>query len=281
MTFIVTLIALLIERFFDWSHLRHWHWYTAFQRIVTQKFAGQSPYLVLALTIFPLLIVIGLIDYFFEDAAYGFLKLIFQIVVLLYCLGPQNLWADSFFCINELEKGDAKFAADKLKTLFGRSDTSYSQSLHRYLLNNIFIEANRRIFAVVFWFLLLGPVGAVLYRMVTLSIPEAAKENVSTELSKTGRVVETVLDWLPVRVFTFIFALGGHFVQVFSCWRKKVHQGLSSNEAMLTNCGTAAVCDEDQGRVAEDGSVEKNAVSLLDRTFVIALVIVAIITFAV
>ena len=51
MTFIVILIALLIERFFDWSHLRYWRWYVAYQRIIMQKIPSVSPYLILILSI--------------------------------------------------------------------------------------------------------------------------------------------------------------------------------------------------------------------------------------
>jgi len=275
MTFIVTLIALLIERFFDWGHLRQWRWYAAYQHAMTRRFAGKSPYLALVLTIIPLLILVLLISFFIKGLLYGFVTLLFELLVLIYCLGPQNLWADAFSCVNALVQGDKQLAADKLKSSFGITNGSYSQSLHKHLLNDIFIEANRRVFAVIFWYAILGPVGAVLYRTIVLSANDTMQET-TAETSQSARLIETVLDWLPVRLFTFLFALGGHFVQVLSCWRKKVLLGLSSNEILLTECGTAALGQDEQGDILEDGSVEKSAVSLLDRVFVIVLVIVAI-----
>ena len=277
MTFIVTFIALLIERFFDWSHLRQWRWYTAYQRMMMRRFSKWSSYVSLALTVVPLLIVIGIIEYSIDDWLYGFAKLLFELFIVLYCLGPQNLWADAFSCINALVQGDQTFAADKLKRSFGITDLSYSQSLHRHLLNDIFIEANCRVFSVVFWYVILGPVGAVLYRTIILSSADVSNEAPTPAFSQSARSVEAVLDWVPVRLFTFIFALGGHFVQVLSYWRRKVLFGLSSNEMLLTECGTAALGSDDQNKIAEDGSAEKAAVSLLDRSFVIMLVIVAII----
>ncbi|RDI38452.1 regulatory signaling modulator protein AmpE [Aquicella lusitana] len=281
MTFIVILIALLIERFFDWSHLRQWSWYHRYENLISERLPGKSPYLTLLLTILPLLIVIAIIDISLKGWLYGFIRLLFHLFILLYCLGPQNLWADAFSCINALTQGDAHFAADKLKTSFGITDTSYSQSLHQHLLNNIFVEANTRVFAIVFWYLILGPVGAVLYRTVALSSSEMPREDMTPTLSQTARLIKAVLDWVPVRLFTFIFALGGHFVHVLSCWQKKVLQGLSSSEALLTECGQAALGNEEQGKIPEDGSAERAAIHLLDRVFVIVLVIVALIAWVV
>jgi len=55
MSFAALFIALLIERFFDCSHLRNWAWYAKYQRMVAQKLSGQSPYVVLAALAVPFL----------------------------------------------------------------------------------------------------------------------------------------------------------------------------------------------------------------------------------
>lgn len=280
MTLIVTLISLLIERFFDWSHLRHWYWYTTYQRTIRKRIAIKSvysPYLVLAYSIVPLLIVCAGTQILIQGWLYGFIRLVFDLFIILYCFGPQNLWADAYASINVPTQGDAYYAADKMKTSFGATGPSYSQSLHRHFLNTIFIDGERRVFGVLFWYVLLGPVGAVLYRSVTLSAEEMANHDVISELSQAARAVEAIVDWLPARFFTFIFALGGHFVHVLSCWRKKVLLGLNGNEILLTECGIAALGIENQQNIPEDGSTERHAIGLLDRSFVIALVIIAVI----
>lgn len=275
MNFIVIFVALLIERFFDWSHLRHWHWYAAYQQTILRKIPGKPPFLSLAMIVLPLVIITALLAYFLDNLWFGFGRLFFDLILFIYCLGPQNLWADTFASINSLVQGDAQFAADKLKMTFGVTETATAESMHAQLLNAIFIEANRRVFAIVFWFVVLGPAGAVLYRSIALAAASFPKQEVNSELEYSARAIESVLDWLPIRIFTFIFALGGHFTRVLSCWRKRVLQGISSNEAMITECGDAAISD-DQGQVAQDGSAEKNAISLLDRVFLIVLVLIAI-----
>lgn len=105
MMFIVTLVALLIERFFDWSHLRRWNWYLALQQVMYQRLPGKSAIVVLAATIIPLLLVVAIISFLLHGFLYGFGNLIFQVFILLYCFGPQNLWADVFAAINALLHG--------------------------------------------------------------------------------------------------------------------------------------------------------------------------------
>jgi len=146
--------------------------------------------------------------------------------------------------------------------------------LHGQLLNNIFIAANRRIFGVVFWFIVLGPCGAVLYRAITLSSASFPKQDAAPELLQDARSIESVLDWIPVRILTCVFALGGHFVKVFSCWRKQPVFGLEMNEMLLAECGAAALGNDE---FVQDGSMERSAIGLLDRSFIIILVAVAVI----
>jgi len=277
MTFIVTLIALLIERFFDWSHLRRWVWYSNYQRAATKRFSDKSPYFVLAVTIIPLLLLVVLVEVMVKHTLFGLVEFLFQLFLFLYCLGPQNLWADTFACINALVQGDTQLAGEKLKSSFGVTDASSRQALHGQLLKHIFIAANRRIFAIVFWFMVLGPVGAVLYRTITLSSADFPKQEAVPGLLHEARSIESILDWIPVRILACVFALGGHFVKVFSCWRKKPLLELKMNEDLLTECGAAALGNNDIENIAEDGSLERSAISLLDRSFVITLVAVAII----
>lgn len=274
MIFIVVLVALLIERFFDWSHLRNWAWYGACERRVMQKIPKAPPYLVLAAVIVPLVAVLALVEYLLSGALYGVPKLVFQLAVLLYCFGPQNLWADAFASTNAITKGDQQAAADKLQSSFHISISHHADALQRELLNQIFISANQRIFAVIFWFSVLGLPGVLLYRLVCVS----ASGSAAPEVGAAARVIAQLLDWVPARIFSFLFALGGNFTRVFSCWIKRVLMGLDGNDVLLSECGLAAITDDTES-IPDDGSLEKSAIALLDRVFIIVLVIIVVADF--
>lgn len=269
MTFIVSLVALLIERFFDWSHLRKWGWFNSYAHKMLARVPGATSYIGLAVVIVPVLLVVLLLQFILQGWLYGLLSLIFQVLVLLYCLGPQNLWADAFGTITSLTQGDVSFANDKIKASFGMTSEGDVNKLHRLLLDGIFIQANIRVFAVVFWFVVLGPIGAVLYRTIVLCAQDPA-------LAQSARLVEQVLNWLPAKLMGLLFALAGNFSHVLHCWRKKANFSLAGSDQFLVDCGTAALGREDQDSFPVDGTAERAAVSLLDRTFVISLIVILI-----
>lgn len=266
---------MLIERFFDWSHARDWGWFWPYQSYI-QKRIGGSPLACIAVAIIPILAAVWILDYFLAEWLYGFLALIFNTFLLIYCFGPQNLWADTFSSITTLNEGDAQFSAEKLNLAFNAASEFDPQAQHHLLLNAIFIAAERRVFAVIFWFSLLGPVGAILYRIVALPLEPSLKRRTDGKLEaieKQMEMIEAILNWLPARLFTFLFALGGHFIQVFSRWRRLVWQGIYGNDELVKECGWAALGKTHQDILPLDGTVERSAIHLLDRVFVMALII--------
>jgi len=246
MAFLITLIALVVERFFDWGHLRQWGWFSRYQTWLmarVEKWRVRPAFIV---AIVPVLLAVFLISVALGDWLYGLPRFVFGVFVLIYCLGPQNIWAQTYAAISSPEQARAAFAVDP--------------NNHEAFLRAIFIAANQRIFAVLFWFVLLGPLGAVFYRLIAIS----------AESDAMAMKVLQVLDWVPARLLTLTFALGGHFMRVVPFWKKVFTQGLSSSNDLVADCGIAAL-DMDSA-----ASAEKQALALLDRAFVISLVLLAI-----
>lgn len=272
MTFIITLIALVIERFFHWSHLRHWRWFSKYQRwLLHTRISGWPSYLLLLFTILPPIIAVGVINTLLDNALYGVLKLIFGVIVLMYCLGPSNLWVQAYSCIGDLHKDDPRLAVERVQAAFGVTEVDNSQAFHQAFVRAIFIAANQRIFAVVFWFVVLGPIGAVLYRSIMLCTESPLG------LAEIGTKILRILDWLPIRILALIFALGGHFTRVAAHFKRGLFTGVSNNNNLLVECGIASLDVVDGNKFPEDGSAEREAIGLLDRVFVMWLVILAVV----
>jgi len=270
MTFIITFIALIIERFFHWGHLRHWQWFGRYQYFLTTRLANWPGFLLLIVSVLPVLMVVGIIEFAICGWLYNIPKLIFGLIILLYCMGPNNLWVQIYSCIRALNKEEPHVAIEQVKTVFGITAVDQSQNFHQSFTRAIFIAANQRIFAVIFWFAVLGPIGAILYRVISLSTNSSV-----SSVTQAAVYMQKVLDWIPARAITFIFALGGHFTLVFARWKQHVKQGIDSNDAILGECGIAGLCVANGDQLPEDGAAEKEALALLDRVFVMALVILA------
>ena len=271
MTFIATLIALLMERYFHWQHLRQWSWFMRYERWLSFRLQNLPNSVRLWINVLPPVLIVGCISLLLSGILYGLFTLIFGILVLLYCLGPQNLWVEVCRYFHTINQKDSIMDIEAISTTFSFPIPETPQAFHYNFVSAIFIKANEKVFSVLFWFVVLGPMGAVLYRLIVIF-----NEHIELGLSTTALRVKQILEWLPIRVLTFLFALGGHFTQVFHIWKNHVSKNPAANESLLTECGIAALDVKELDQFPETGIAEKEALSLLDRAFVIFLVILAI-----
>src|SRR5438128_2582958 len=119
MTFLITLIALVIERFFHWRQFRQWRWFTVYQRWLSHSRANRwSSFLLVLLCVLPPVLLVALINYFLNGVLYGTLKFIFGLLIVLYSLGPQNVWMQIYSGMNELNKESPQNAIDQINASF-------------------------------------------------------------------------------------------------------------------------------------------------------------------
>lgn len=270
MVFIAVILALALERFFDWSHLRRWQWFEHYCRILSSSTDRFSPPVRLACWLLPPVLAIGLVEYIIGNWFYGLPRLVLNFFVLIYCFGPANFWAQLYDCMQAMAPGDAQLVEVRVKAAFPEVTAPTSQALHQTLARAIFIEGERRVFAVLFWFTILGPMGAMLYRLMVL-----ANNKAMTEMAFFSARVLELADWLPARLLGILFALGGHFVKALQVWQKYALQSLNTSDILISETGMAALDLPHNKPLPENGEVEKQAVQLFDRALIIMLGLVA------
>ena len=163
-------------------------------------------------------------------------------------------------------------------------------------LNYRFLEAllgrvNERLLAILFWFVLLGPLGAVFYRSVSqlkslqMEYPEAGGFN------EAAARLKLILDWLPARLTAVCYALSGSFVDAIHAWREEMTQSngtsLTRNRAVLTRTGLGALqlhdFYADAGAEIDTETVTRHvehAHALIRRTVITWLTVLALLTLA-
>jgi AmpE protein len=110
--------------------------------------------------------------------------------------------------------------------------------LHQRMLEATAYQGFERLFAVLFWFVLFGPAGALLYRLSFLYAQSHAQEPVRRWL--------WALEWLPVRLLGVSFAITGNFVGCVNRWKVYVFCLASTSGSVLreTVLGALSVDDE-------------------------------------
>ncbi|WJW75164.1 regulatory signaling modulator protein AmpE [Thiohalobacter sp. IOR34] len=285
MTLLSILIGLLLEHVYDQLHrLRrydHFHRYIAWMRarLPVPPFGG---WVQLATLLLPLLFAVLLVQGALHGLLWGLLSLAFGVLVLLFCLGPQDLFSDIERYRQALAEGDRERARALAGELLGETPPDDLQAEAAAVVERSMIEANVRIFGVLFWFALLGPLGAVAYRAAR----EMCSERLDGDQAFNAAVddLNAVLDWVPARLAAAGYALSGHFDGARQGWRLYAESGAAHNplasDALLAAVGLGAL-DLDADQPVDDWPERLHAASrLIWRTLVIWVFVIALLTLA-
>ncbi len=216
MALLSVLICLLVERFLSSLHtIRQFDW---FDRIVLGVAkSGKRGSLVIQQALLVLFILLTAVLVSLVGAQLGYLfkplEFVFSTAVLFFCLGPETFYDRlKAFCEAE-QMGDEASASWYARKILRRPLTQEEkQVLPQTLLKALFPLVNDRLFAPMFWFCILGPYGAVLYRLV--SRLASLYQSLSASPNRLKRNAERLfacLAWLPARLAALGFMLVGDF----------------------------------------------------------------------
>lgn len=294
MTLIALLICLAIEMF--WQRVdeyRHQDWFAQYAGWLLGRPEKASWWNgaagVIAVLLAPLLIV-GTFQSVLAYVWLGLLELIFGIFVLVYCLRFQVL--------DRLveEYCDARDAEDEtvIQTvameLTGGSSISDDE-----VVEAILVQSNERLFSVLFWFILLGPLGALLCRLSYWlgyegsDAGEGSRAGQGEGFTEAARRLSGILSWLPARLLAAGYAVTGSFEDAVHAWRESM-QDVSgdftqANNQTLYQVGMGALrassSQQIEGEEESSGfALIRSAHALVLRTIVAWGIVIALITLA-
>lgn len=211
MSFLVVLLVLLIEKFSDSRPRlqRDGLWLGQLRRLEGERSLAASPWLVLALLVLLPVLLLGVLLWMLEPLAYGWLSLPLHLLVLLYSLGRGEVKRELGPFRDAWRRGDEEAAALVAERDLGLREPD-APSLLQAAQGLLLWRSYQGFFAVIFWYVLLGPAAALAYRLLALTVEHAQRE----ALRERAGQLRHAFDWLPVRVLLASFALVGDFVAV-------------------------------------------------------------------
>jgi membrane protein required for beta-lactamase induction len=278
MQLIIILATLAMDRFTKISEIvRNYHWFSTYLGKI-QQYLGKTVLwrdgLPVACWVVPILLVTLILQCIFHHVLHGVLGYLFSFVVLVYCLGPANFKAVFASYLESKDSAERLKAVKELGLI--KSHGRQPENLPQFIAKHILTLANSNLFAMLFWYLLLGAFGVVLYKSFSLLAAESESDSsLATPYQSMINTCLSLLDWIPVRVTALIYALAGSFPGCFGVWWSQLLTGPENNQAFLAKCGLGAL------HVVEDESpegLELSTISLVDRSLVIVLAFIAIVT---
>lgn len=247
MKLFMIVLCLLSERYLQHSfEKKRFFWFEGYSQSIEKslsrfKYLNRS-WIRLAAVILPILALTQLVLYFSASILYGTIHFILYLIIFYLCLGPNNAFYPSRIVTDE---------------------ANYISDVGEYL-----IQVNGQLFAVVFWFMVAGPIAALFYRLCSLL-------QLQRELHEPANVLTQALDWLPSRLTALFYLLVGNFKDGFSSYSKLFFSRIGKNKLLLSHCGLSAL-----GKVDNPSQLLPEAERLVEHSVILLLVLLALLTLA-
>jgi adenosylcobinamide-phosphate synthase len=143
-----------------------------------------------------------------------------------------------------LRLGDLEPARQLLAQWRGRSgDRLTANEVARLAIEQALLASHRHVFAPLLWFAVLGPAGALFYRLAH-SLDEHWGTRSEMEFGEFGQFAHqafALIDWLPLRVTAAAFAVVGDFEDAVHCWRTQAVRWPEGGSGILLASGAGAL----------------------------------------
>lgn len=231
------------------------HWATRCQRICCPPFVIARPRwgrlvgaLALLCALSPLLVIAWLL----QSAAQlsPWLSGVAAVWILYSCIGWCSLQAHVVAVNNALTAGDTVAARQRLSWIVSR-DTEHlnATQIAQANLETLLENSADALFASLFWFVVAGPVGALLHRWVnTLDAMWGYKTAQWRYVGWAAARADDVLNWLPARAVGLLFLLVAGMRQGWAasrrgwhCWRQQAAQCASPNGGVVMCVGAGVL----------------------------------------
>ncbi len=253
MTFTICLIALLLQRVLHFDNkLAKYDLFMMYYRWLHARFSQSTAWAGLTGVI---LVVLP-----------GFILSIIFMMLIYHALGMVVYYVVSLFIVWYYL--DARPLA--------------KDSIDHVSARDVLLQSYQRIFAILFWFAVLGVVGVILYTLlaslrIELESQPQLSESENTLLESTAWC-ESVLDWIPVRLLGLTYALVGEFGATFALWSKTIFAKVGLAREQVVNWALVSLGYNPAEELIVDAELAKSIESLINRALLVWLVVMALFT---
>jgi AmpE protein len=262
MNLIALLIGLVVERLatqlFRWRRMR---W---MDRIIdvgfrqAQRLANWPAIIPVVVLGIVLVLPVAAVIWFLGDTLAGFTYLLLAVVVLFFSLGPSDIGEEVVAYCKALDAGDEEQVRSAAKAIVEGDVSSDPIERAHEVEAAVCVQANNRLFAVVFWFVVLGPLAAWAYRATDLmrrravfnASRAATTDDGAVRIRDAAEMLHGWVAWIPARLTAIGYAAAGHMDEAIAALRAPTEdRGLTTSERsehLLARVGIAALALQDR-----------------------------------
>ena len=186
------------------------------------------------------------------------LALTLHAVLLYFCLGLRSLHDHCLPIAVALRRGDLPGARGLTQRIVSRDTAQASaQDLSQATVESLLENGNDAVFGTLFWFLIAGGPGALLFRLAnTLDAMWGYRNARFLFFGRVAARVDDGLNWIPARMTAFTYLLLGDSRTAWRCWRAQAPAWSSPNAGPVMASGAGALQLALGGAATYEGVVE-------------------------
>lgn len=169
-----------------------------------------------------------------------------QILALYAALGLRSLGQHAQPVAQALEQGDLPLARQRVSYLVSRrTEELDATGVARAATESVLENGSDAGFAALFWFLVAGAPGVVLYRLSnTLDAMWGYRNQRFERFGWAAARIDDCLNYLPARLVALTYALLGRTALALRCWRTQAPHWDSPNAGpvMAAGAGALGIC---------------------------------------
>ena len=226
------------------------------------------------------------------------LQLAVDVIVLYFTIGLQSLKQHAQAVLKPLLVNDLEAARQKVGLIVSRDTAALDeQGVVNATVETVLENGSDGVLAPIFWFLLLGAPGALLYRFAnTLDAMWGYKNARYNEFGWVSAKLDDALNYFPARLAALSYALAGHFSQSIQAAKQQGPLTESPNAGFVMAAGAGAVGVVIGGATKHQGKEHwrpvmgcgeaaratdiRKAISLLNRAVTVWIVVIGLFAFA-
>lgn len=164
-------------------------------------------------------------------------------LLLYFALGINSLFLHARTVAHGLGQKALPYAREQVGMMVSRETSEMNETeVTRATIESVLENGNDAIFGALFWFLVLGAPGVVMYRLAnTLDAMWGYRSDRYRDFGWAAARIDDLLNWIPARLTALTYILVGKTRQGWLCWQRQAGRWNGINPGVVMASGAGAL----------------------------------------
>jgi len=238
------------------------YWATMLEKCLILPSDAQNIHqkLIGALALFIAIIPISVSVYLFTQNT--LLNTLLSPILLYLCIAPKSLKQHTMMVYHSLQARNLTAARHAIARIVSRETQQMDfLAIRKATIETTLENGADAIFAPIFWFIIAGPTGVIVYRLSnTLDAMWGYKNQRYLHFGCAAARLDDLLNWIPARLTALSYGLLGHSKSAWQCYRQQSPYCESPNAGVVMSAGAGSLQVQLGGAAIYHGEIKNKPI---------------------